>query len=237
MERQLSQIELTEAQQRLIDTGKVIFVDKHSDEIPESERNMIRRGLAGNFGSSGLACTLLRDDGIVLIVTEGELNQHILRHEFIHAAQCHASPETMKSALDAAIQIGRPLVSAIRAKLLSNPECENAHRDLAITQNQWEMQAVGKATVEAFVVFQFYQDLYPTKETSKMASGILGFDYPRGAYAAMTACLAAECDYEIDPMSDLAREIVAYTFEHMEHEIIDDMLAEAGQLLDTQRRM
>ncbi|WP_315922211.1 hypothetical protein [Mesorhizobium sp. SP-1A] len=233
----MSQIELTEAQQCLVDAGKVLMIGKHSEEIPESERNMIWRGFAGNFGNKGLACTMLRDDGIVLIITEGDVSREVLRHEFIHAAQCHASPETMKSALDAAIQVGQLLVSAIRAKLTANPECEKGHRDLAMAEQQWKMQADGSATVAAFPVFQFYQDLYPTNETAELASEILGFDYPRGAYAAMTACLAAECGYEIDPMSDLARELVAYTFEHLEHEIIDELMAEAGQSPDTQLRM
>lgn len=38
-------------------------------------------------------------------------------------------------------------------------------------------------------------------------------------------------------MSDLARELVAYTFEHLDHKIIDDIMSEAGQSLDIQRRM
>lgn len=71
----MSHIELTTAQQRLVDTGRVLMVDKHSDEIPESQRNTIWRGFAGNFGNKGLACTMLRDDGIVLIITEGDVSR------------------------------------------------------------------------------------------------------------------------------------------------------------------
>lgn len=218
--------ELTDLQQRLVDTDQVILVGKTSEEIPENKRHMISRGFAGSFGSKGLACTLLRDDGRVLIVTEGELSASSLRHEFIHAAQCFAGAEGMSSCLDAAAEVGRPLVEAIRVAVSRNPESRD-HRDLETTAKLWRNHADGKGLSPNIVDFEFFQDLYPTKETSALAADVLGFDYPRGAYAALTACICKEVGYPIDPFSDFARELVAYTFEMLEADVVDDLMLEA----------
>lgn len=233
----MGQQSLTETQQRLLDTGKVLLVGKHSEDIPEGERDAILRGFAGNYGNRGLACTTLRDDGIVLIVTEGDVEPSVLRHEFIHAAQCNVSIETMQSALDAVITVGEPLVAAIRERMRAIPECRNDHRDLEVTERQWDMQVNGTSVLDAFVSFQFFQDLYPTKETISIAYEAIGLGYNHGVYAAMTAYLAVERGFTIDPLSDLARELVAYTFEQLDHEIIDEMMEEACRSFENNVRM
>ena len=203
--------ELTDLQQCLVDTDHVLLVDKNSNEIPLSQRQTVLRGFAGSFGSKGLACTLLRDDGLVLIITEGDVSESTLRHEFIHAAQCFAGPEAMSACLDAAIEVGRSLVVAIRAAVSRNPEVRSAHRDLHTTETLWHNHAAGKGLRPDIIDFQFFQDLYPTKETAVLAAETLGFDYPNGAYAALTAYICAENGYRIDVFSDFARELVAWT--------------------------
>ncbi|MBY3158380.1 hypothetical protein HFO56_39465 [Rhizobium laguerreae] len=176
-------IVLTDLQQRLVDSGYVMLVGKISDEIPEKDRQMILRGFAETFGSKGLACTILRDDGHVVIVNEGEISANSLHHEFIHAAQCFAGREAMASCLAAAIEVGRPLVEAIRASVVKKEGTNRDHRDLETTEKLWRNHVAGKNVSPDFVDFQFFQDLYPTKETAALASEVLGFDYPRGAYA------------------------------------------------------
>lgn len=223
---------LTEFQQRLIDTGHVMLVGKHSPEISEEDRKMVIRGFAGNFGNQGLACTILRDDGKVLIVTDGDVSALTLRHEFIHAAQCFAAGEVMADCLVAAREIGGPLVAAVRSALKATPAMARDYRDLDTTERLWRTHAVGEGLSPDLIDFQFYQDLYPTRATAALAAQVLGFDYPRGAYAAMTACLCTEVGYTIDPQSDFAREIVAYTFEALDNPSIDELMASAVQKLE-----
>jgi hypothetical protein len=230
-------IELTDLQQRLADSGCVMLVGKTSDEIPEKDRQMIFRGFAGTFGSRGLACTILRDDGHVLIVNEGELPESAVRHEFIHAAQCFAGQEVMASCLAAATEIGRTLVEAVRASVAQKDDTNRDHRDLETTEKLWQNHAAGKNVSPDFIDFQFFQDLYPTKETAALAAEVLGFDYPRGAYAAMTAYLCAEAGHQIDPFSDFAREIVAYTFEKKDADVVDDLMAEAADNIEAKASM
>lgn len=223
---------LTEFQQRLIDTGQVMLVGKHSPEIAEQDRKMVILGFAGNFGNQGLACTILRDDGKVLIVTDGDVSALTLRHEFIHAAQCFADEEVMADCLVAASEIGGPLVAAVRSALKATPAMARDYRDVDTTERLWRTHAAGEGLSPDLIDFQFYQDLYPTKATAALAAQVLGFDYPRGAYAAMTACLCAEVGYTIDPQSDFAREIVAYTFEALDSSFIDELMASAVQKLE-----
>ncbi|NTF18151.1 hypothetical protein G6L37_07010 [Agrobacterium rubi] len=228
----MNQLDLTTEQHRLVDTGRVLLVDKRSEEIPESERNAVWRGFGGNFGNKGLACTILRDDGIVLIVTEGDVEPEVMRHEFIHAAQCFASEEVMQTALDTAAAVGEALVVALREVVAAHPELEHSHRDLSRTEAQWRMQAAGSAIVAPFPTFQLYQDLYPTKETAAIATEVLGFDYKQGAYAAMTAFIARESGYKVDPASSLGRELVAYTFEQLDHDAIDALMSNGAASLE-----
>ncbi|MBY3433710.1 hypothetical protein HFN89_06055 [Rhizobium laguerreae] len=228
--------ELTDLQQRLVDSGYVMLVGKKSDEIAEKDRQMILRGFAGTFGNKGLACTILRDDGHVLIVNEGDISASSLRHEFIHAAQCFAGHDVMASCLAAAVEVGRPLVEAIRASVAEKEDTNRDHRDLETTEKLWRNHVAGKNVSPDFVDFQFFQDLYPTKETAALAAEILGFDYPRGAYAAMTAYLCAEVGHQIDPYSDFAREIVAYTFEMRESDVVDELMVDAADNLDAKLR-
>ncbi len=219
---------LTDLQRRLVDTDYVLLVDKNSEEIPASQRQMVLRGFGGSFGSKGLACTLLRDDGRVLIITEGDVSASTLRHEFIHAAQCFAGPEAMAACLDAATEVGRSLAVAIRAAVSRNPAAQSAHRDLQTTETLWRNHAAGKGLSPDIIDFQFFQDLYPTKATADLAAEVLGFDYPKGAYAALTAFVCAESGYRIDVYSDFARELVAYTFEMLDSELVDDLLIEVA---------
>jgi hypothetical protein len=225
-------IELTDIQQRLVDTGYVMIVGKKSDEIPEKDQLMILRGFAGNFGNKGLACTILRDDGYVLIVNEGELSPGSLRHEFIHVAQCFAGYDAMASCLAAASDLGRSLVEAIRAAIAAKPDTNRDHRDLQASERLWRTHAAGENVSPDFVDFQFFQDLYPTKETAVLAAEILGYDYPRGAFAAITAYLCAEAGHQIDPFSDFAREIVAYTFEMNDSDIVNQLMLEAAENME-----
>jgi hypothetical protein len=220
-------LELTDIQQRIVDTGYVMLVGKTSEEIPEKDRNMIFRGFAGTFGSKGLACTLLRDDGYVLIVNEGELSAGEIRHEFIHAAQCFAGHDVMTSCLSAAVEVGRPLVEAIRASIAEKDDSNRDHRDLQVTEKLWRTHAAGENVSPDFIDFQFFQDLYPTKETAALTADI-GFDYPKGVFAAMTAYLCKEAGHQIEPLSDFAREIVAYTFETKQSAVVDDLMEEAA---------
>jgi hypothetical protein len=223
-------VELTDLQQRLVDTGHVLLVSKTSVEIPEKDRLMVSRGFAGSFGNKGVACTILRDDGRVVIVTEGDIAASVLRHEFIHAAQCFAGEEAMGACLAAAADVGRPLVEAIHRSIGQNPETRKGHRDLETTEALWRNHAAGKALSPDLIDFAFFQDLYPTKETAALAVSVLGFDYPRGAYAALTAHVCAEAGYHVDPRSDLAREIVAYTFEMLDAGVVDDLMVEAIEI-------
>jgi hypothetical protein len=154
------------------------------------------------------------------------------RKGFIHTAQCFAGTEVMASGLAAATEIGRPLVEAIRAGVAQKPEANHYHRDLETTEKLWRNHAAGKGLSPDIIDFQFFQDLYPTKETAALATEVLGFDYPRGAYAAMTAALCAEAGYQIDPFSDFAREIVAYTFEMKGDDVVDDLMAEAADNME-----
>ncbi|MBY3158381.1 hypothetical protein HFO56_39470 [Rhizobium laguerreae] len=49
----------------------------------------------------------------------------------------------------------------------------------------------------------------------------------------MTAYLCAEAGHQIDPFSDFARELVAYTFEMLDAEVVDDLMMEAIETLET----
>lgn len=134
----------------------------------------------------------------------------------------------MSACLDATIKVGRSLAVAIRAAVSQNPEAQRGHRDLQTTETLWRNHAAGEGLSPDIVDFQFFQDLYPTKETAALAVEVLGFDYPKGAYAALTAFVCAESGYRIDVFSDFARELVAYTFEMLNSELVDDLLIEAA---------
>lgn len=138
------------------------------------------------------------------------------------------SAEAMSACLDAAIEVGRPLAIAMREAASKSPEAQSAHRDLHTTETLWRNHAAGKGLSPDIIDFQFFQDLYPTKATAALAAQVLGFDYPRGAYAALTAFVCAESGYRIDVFSDFARELVAYTFEMRDSELVDDLLIEAA---------
>jgi hypothetical protein len=225
-------LSLTLHQNRLVDTGRVEIVDKTTGQIPDHRRSAILRGFGGNFSNKGLACTLLREDGKVLIVVDGDVTSALLRHEFIHAAQCFAGEETMASCLAEAVAKGSLLAEAIRRAVAVGPELAHAHRDYVRTVDLWRSHANGSACSTPMVDFEFYQDLFPTAATAALAADVLGFDYSRGAYAALTASICAEVGITIDPSSDMAREIVAYAFEALEADVIDDLLEEASDVAE-----
>ncbi|TLX15768.1 hypothetical protein [Rhizobium sp. MHM7A] len=61
-------------------------------------------------------------------------------------------------------------------------------------------------------ISSFSKGCRPTKDTAALAAS-LGFIDPCGVYASLTAYLMREANKHVDPMSDLAREIVAYAFQ------------------------
>lgn len=206
---------LTNEQQDMVDTGLVFMVGPDSSEIPEKDRAMVRRGFAGALGTKGVAVTIQRDDGSVVIVTNGPTEPEFVRHEFIHAAQCFAPQDVMASALEAAVENGRSIAEAIEAAVMTSPELEETdHRDLFKLRKTWEIAKAneGAPITSDFVLFEMMQAYYPTKETAALVER-LGFVDPGGVYAAMTAYLMHSVDKRVDPLSDLAREIVAYAFQ------------------------
>jgi hypothetical protein len=52
------------------------------------------------------------------------------------------------------------------------------------------------------LTFHFYQDLCQTKETAALALEVIGLDFARGAYAALTAHVCRSVGHIIDPQSD-----------------------------------
>jgi hypothetical protein len=222
------EIQLTDHQQRLLASGMVILADKKSGEIPEEMRPSILRGFGGNFGNKGLACTFLRDDGKVVIVIDGEVSPSLLRHEFIHAAQCFAGEDVMTDCLAAATKQGALIANVIEHVISRDPSLAHQHRDYERTVALWRSHADGSGCSAPMVDFEFYQDLYPTVATASLVSEVLNLHHPRGAYAALTARICSQVGFALEPLSDMAREIVAYTFETIESAVIDELMNEAS---------
>jgi len=217
--------------EQLVANGRLMFVRPDSGEIPEGERDAIRRGFAGHFGSQGLACTLLRDDGAVLLITPGDVDAGILRHELIHVAQCFADPSAQEAALARASEIGAEIVAAIgrAAEAEAEPEKANrAHRDFYKSMVAWR-NCHQTAFMEPAALFGMYQSYYPTPETAELGAA-MGLSAKEGVYAAMTAYMAGLAGIAIDPLDRLGREIVAYTFQEAEDRVIDALFLSAAGL-------
>lgn len=140
-----------------------------------------------------------RDDGSVVIVTNGPTEPEFVRHETIHAAQCFASEDAMASALEAAVKNGRSIAEIVDTTVAVNPALASGHRDLFKLRKTWE---IAKATESApiasdFVIFEMMQAYYPTKETAALVAP-LGFIEPGGVYASMTAYLMREVGKHVD---------------------------------------
>jgi len=218
-------------EQKLLDAGMTFLVDPTSAEIPESERDAVRRGF-GRQGFStmkGLACTIARADQVTLIVTNGPLERQTIRHEFIHCAQVYASQETMSACLEAAEALGRQIISAVREAIAIDSTKESkGHRDLLRITTAWEFtkEQGTNAAPPPNALFDDLSSYYPTPDTGSLAAS-LGLTDPEGVYAAMTAAVLQEVGFAIEPDCDLAREIVAYTFQSLIHSSVDDLFTDA----------
>lgn len=222
---------LNPQEENLLRAGMTLLVDPTSNEIPENERRGVARGFSGQGFETrqGLACTIARDDNVTLIVSKGLLERQTIRHEFIHCAQVYASEETMSASLSAAEAIGAQIVSAVRAAVAADPELETkGHRDLLRMTTAWKFtkEQGAKAVPPPHALFDDLHSYYPSPATREL-SVTLGFPDPDTVYAAMTAAILKEIGFIIDPLSDLAREIVAYTFQSVEHTAIDTLFENA----------
>lgn len=91
----------------------------------------------------------------------------------------------------------------------------------------WNVISENRGVMGDFETFSFFQTLYPTKETAELAADTVGHISETGIYAAMTAAICRRVGKVIDPQSDLAREIVAYSFECREDKVIEELMASA----------
>ncbi len=222
---------LNPQEESLFRAGMTLLVDPTSDEIPETERRGVARGFGGlGFETrQGLACTIARDDNVTLIVTKGPLERQTIRHEFIHCAQVYASEETMKSCLAAAETIGGQIIAAVRLAVAADPELETkGHRDLLRMTTAWRFtkEQGTKAVPPPHALFDDLHSYYPSPATRELSLS-LGFPDPDTVYAAMTAAILREIGFDIEPTSDLGREIVAYTFQSVEHPTINTLFENA----------
>jgi hypothetical protein len=218
-------------EEKLLKAGMTLLVDPTSDEIPENERRGVTRGFGGQgFNTSqGLACTIERDDQVTLIVTNGPLERTTIRHEFIHCAQVYTSKETMSACLAAAEVIGGQIVAAVRAAIAADSELEaKGHRDLHRMTTAWQFtkEQGAKAVPPPHALFDDLHSYYPSPATREL-SVTLGYPDTDSVYASMTAAILQEIGFDIEPTSDLAREIVAYTFQSVEHPAIDSLFKTA----------
>lgn len=241
---------LNSQEENLFRAGMTLLVDPNSSEIPENERRSVARGFGGHGFNTrqGLACTIARDDLVTLVVTNGPLERQTIRHEFIHCAQVYASKETMASCLAAAEGIGAQIITAVRSAIAADPELEaKGHRDLLRMTTAWRVtkDQGAKAVPPPHALFDDLHSYYPSPATRELSAS-LGFSDPSSAYAAMTAAILKEIAFDVEPTSDLAREIVAYTFQSVEHGAIDTLfdtatikaetLAEERGMTVTQKR-
>lgn len=215
--------------QKFLDTGVVLMVDPSSDEIPEKERTAVTRGFyagAGSFTSSkGIACTIDREDGTLLIVTAGPISDEDMKHELIHCAQTLADPATMQSCLNSAAELGSELNTLVRDVVAGNESLSASdHRDYYRMRNAWQFSK-GQGVRPVPPDLHQFDDLrayYPTPQTQALAAAV-GVTDKESVYAAMSADIIREVGKELDPMSDTAREIVAYTFQAFESPAIDKL--------------
>jgi hypothetical protein len=231
-------MKLNSQEQKLLNAGMTFLVEPTSSEIPEIERDAVLRGFGGRGGFNtmqGLACTIARDDHVTLIVTNGPLDGETARHEFIHCAQVYASLETMLACLAASEAIGHQIIAAVRKAVKTNPPLETAgHRDLGRITTAWQFlkEQGANAVPPPHALFEVLHSYYPTPDTHSLAAS-LGVGDPDSVYAAMTAAILNEIDFAIEPGSDLAREIVAYTFQATEHTAVDTLFADATDRAET----
>jgi hypothetical protein len=230
-------MELNPQEQRLLNAGMTLLVDPMSTEIPEFERDAVLRGFSrqGFSTAQGLACTISRDDQVTLIVTKGPLERKTIRHEFIHCAQVYAAPETMAICLAAAETIGQKIIEAVCEAVEKDPTlATKGHRDLLRLKTAWQfVQEQGESAVPPpHALFDELHSYYPASATRALSAS-LGFEDPDAVYAAMTAAILQEIGFIIEPGSELAREIVAYTFQAIEHKSIDIMFDDATLRAET----
>jgi hypothetical protein len=214
--------------QKFLETGLILVVDPKSDEIPEKERADVARGFygGGSFSSTkGIACTIDREDGTLLIVTAGSITDEDMKHELIHCAQTLADPAMMQTCLNAAADLGAQVNSLIRNAVAGNESLsEGDHRDYYRTRNAWQFSNSqgAKPVPPDLHLFDDLRTYYPTPQTQALATTV-GLTNKESVYAAMSAGIMREVAKEIDPMSDTAREIVAYTFQASESPVIDQL--------------
>jgi hypothetical protein len=222
---------LAQQEQDLLNAGMTFLVDPASPEIPEIERDAVRKGFGGQGlnTTQGLACTIGREDQVTLIVTRGPIERQTMRHEFIHCAQVYASPETMAACLEAVENIGREIIIAVRKEITTDPTlATKEHRDLLRITTAWEFtkEQGSSAIPPPDALFDSLRIYYPSPGTRELAAS-LGFVDPDTVYAAITATVLKDIEFTIDPSSDLAREIVAYAFQSVEHSSIDNLFIDA----------
>lgn len=141
----------------------------------------------------------------------------------------------MSACLAAAESIGRTIVAAVREAIEINPPLETkGHRDLLRMTTAWQFvkEQGANAVPPPDALFDDLHSYYPTPNTRSLAA-LLGIDDSESVYAAMTAAILKEIDFSIEPISDLAREIVAYTFQATEHTSVDSLFTEATERAET----
>lgn len=224
---------LSTQEQALLDAGMTYLVDPRSDEIPARDREMIARGFSTSTFKTdiGLACTIARDDMITLVVTDGPVDSKTIRHELIHCAQVYAPAEAMDDCFTAAAETGHNILAKVRGEIAKHPEAATGqYRDVLRIATAWEFTiAQGDAAIPpAHAMFDQLSAYYPTKATQELAATV-GQTDKDSVYAAMTAAILDELDFKPDPTSDLAREIVAYTFQSADSPSVDRLFSQATE--------
>jgi hypothetical protein len=190
----------------LVESGNTLVADFMSPGVPDdiATRFRVQRSKSG-----GTACCTRFDDGQVMVILDiGPVDEANLRHEMIHAAQCLEDADAMQETMRSVAEEGRMLREAI---LASDPSKD----DLRCLD--WLAKACATAATrpagsgEPFGSFEMALMLYPTNGIRKVAADF-GISGKRSAAATLFTGAASENGLGIEPLSDMAREIVAYRF-------------------------
>ncbi|WP_199028904.1 putative molybdenum carrier protein [Ralstonia sp. ASV6] len=210
---------MPEVVRRWVAEGSVRLVPPESAELsPEIVAHFRERGDDKITG-----VTFLKEGQQVVLAFSGRgaRDEPTVRHEAIHVAQIWAGTDVMEQALHAAARRGEAIAGAVAASGGLPPQRED--------ELWWIPSAMRRAYQDgrdgALGALKLAMMIYPRQGVSGVAKE-LGFSDREGVVAALCAHYLLETGFS-DWQSDIARELVAYTFQSHSDPVVDALLESA----------
>ena len=210
---------LPEVGRRMVADGAVRIVEADSEELtPEIRTRMRQRGLDKVMG-----VTLLQDNGDVLVAfsARGVEDPAAVLHEFIHVAQIWADDGAMERALRAAAERGGRIAAALAAAGALPPQRED---ELFWIPSAFR-RALENGVERAMGALDLALTVYPKPNVAGIAHS-MGYRDREGVVAALSAHFLVESGFQ-DWKADIARELVAYTFQADTDPVVEELFVSA----------